>query len=81
MLLFFAFEQFYAFLTFIYIVVGLVWAYLCRKHKDGMLVVQKYVGVTIGFIVVEMLFIWAYYGYLNANGSKGLSNILLILGI
>lgn len=59
---------FYGALACAYVLIGLVWGFLCYRHRRDILPIQHYISATIVFIVIEMIALSGYYRYLNYSG-------------
>ncbi|KAI0199701.1 lung seven transmembrane receptor-domain-containing protein [Astrocystis sublimbata] len=70
---------FYGGITILYAVVVVFWAFLYYQHRYDILPVQNYITAILVFLVIEMLLTWAFYDFLNRNGSSVGSKVLLIL--
>lgn len=70
---------FYGGITILYALVAVFWGLLYYRHRSDILAVQNYITAILIFLVVEMLLTWAFYDYLNRNGSNVISKILLVL--
>lgn len=70
---------FYAVLTLIYVLVGMLWTYNCYRHRTEILPVQHYISASIGFLVVELASVSGYYKYVNDVGAPTVTHALLVL--
>lgn len=68
---------FYGFMAFVYAIIGAVWAFFCWKHRSNILPIQHYITATIVIIVVELLALSGYYGYLNNSGVSSCGSRLI----
>jgi hypothetical protein len=63
----------------VYVVLASLWSFLCIKHYQELLPMQYYITGTIGFLIIEMLALFAYYGYINKHGNGAGSVAFLIV--
>jgi len=70
---------FYGALAIVYLLVGTFWGFLYFQHRQDILPIQNYISAIIGFMVVEMVFIWFYYEYINLHGNNIASRVLLFI--
>lgn len=66
-------------LLLVYAVLAAGWTALCIKHRRELLPIQHYLSATLALLVIEMLFVWSYYKYLNDVGAPAVAKILLIV--
>lgn len=71
--------QFYGFLSAVYVVLALAWAFLCWRHYRELLPMQMYISGTVAFLVLEMLALFGYYRYVNKHGGGAGSLAFLLV--
>lgn len=49
-------------MTIVYILLAAYWGFLYYQHRSDILAVQNYITAILGFLVVEMLMTWGFYG-------------------
>ncbi|MBW0516464.1 hypothetical protein O181_056179 [Austropuccinia psidii MF-1] len=70
---------FYAFITLVYLFLGILWGINCHRHRAEILPVQHYISASIVFLVIELATVSGYYKYVNDFGDPTTTNALLVL--
>jgi hypothetical protein len=79
---------FYGALAIVYALIGALWGFLYYQHRQDIipiqvhhfqLLTQNYISAIIGFMTIEMVFIWFYYDFINSHGNNVASRVLLFI--
>ncbi|KPV72192.1 uncharacterized protein RHOBADRAFT_56014 [Rhodotorula graminis WP1] len=71
---------FYKVLFFVYLGTAVAWCALCYVYRRDLLPLQRYITAVVGLLVVEHLFTWLYWRYLNQTGHPGVAGAYLFVG-
>ncbi|BGP39303.1 hypothetical protein JCM10449v2_003241 [Rhodotorula kratochvilovae] len=70
---------FYRVLFLVYLVFAIFWASICWAYRRDLLPLQRYISATVLFLVVEQLFVWLYWRFMNTSGHPGVAGAYLFL--
>ncbi|GJN89555.1 hypothetical protein Rhopal_002542-T1 [Rhodotorula paludigena] len=70
---------FYRILFFVYLAFAGFWASWCWVYRRELLPLQQYITATVVFLVVEQLFVWLYWRFMNNSGHPGVAGAYLFL--
>ncbi|EJS43516.1 YHL017W [Saccharomyces arboricola H-6] len=63
----------YAFLAIAYVLCMIVYSWLCWKHRQELLPLQKYILVFFVFLTADTIFVWMYYVIENQKGGSSVA--------
>ncbi|GAA6056885.1 hypothetical protein JCM3770_005128 [Rhodotorula araucariae] len=70
---------FYRILFLVYLGFAAFWASICWAYRRDLLPLQRYISATVAFLVIEQLFVWLYWRYMNTSGHPGVAGAYLFL--
>jgi hypothetical protein len=76
---FLSINQFYRILFFVYLAFAVAWSALCYIHRRDLLPLQRYITLTVLFLVVEQFMVWRYWNALNNGIHEGVAGAYLLL--